>query len=426
MPYPLLAGTALLGLASPRAAHSGGYDTPILYTARHQGMGGTAIGHVDDASAVFHNPAGLARVRAGSLLGDFSLLTAHITSSPGSPDLPRGDGSYRSRESERIVAPLFLLGAAYRIATPVTVGLGVYPVASASAEYRAQNVLGRATVDRTRLVFIEASPAVAVRLRHNLGLALGYRVTLATLERVKGDAERPQEFDFSLRGVSWDGLRAGVQWQPNDHVALGVVYRHKIAPTLHADNAYAYADLTDAETTLVLPSKAGFGASGRWSRVLAALDLEYGFYSQNDRTTLRGFNPSLNKTEQVTNRFAWKDAVTVRAGTEYSFGADRQIAARAGYVFDGQVGNKAYPSAFGTPPTASHSVTVGGGYRRGGFALNLAAAYRVAATSVAPSDVAGSESCATCSKPGPEYNLAMLGLYLDFSFAFDAAPLFGS
>src|SRR5262245_66685499 len=92
---------ALLGgFAVAKPAFAGGYDTPILYSARHQGMGGTAIGYVDDASSIFHNPAGLARINSLNLLAGVDLLFGKITTSPGNPDLPKADGTYPSRTTE--------------------------------------------------------------------------------------------------------------------------------------------------------------------------------------------------------------------------------------------------------------------------------------------------------------------------------------
>ena len=56
------------GLFAASTVQAAGYDTPMLYSARHMGMGGAAIGSVDDPSALFHNPAGLARVRGGAVM----------------------------------------------------------------------------------------------------------------------------------------------------------------------------------------------------------------------------------------------------------------------------------------------------------------------------------------------------------------------
>jgi long-subunit fatty acid transport protein len=412
-----LALIASLAVAQP--AFAGGYDTPILYSARHQGMGGTAIGYVDDASSIFHNPAGLAKVESLNVLAGIDLLFGKITTSPGNPDLPKSDGTYPSRTTEPAVAPLFIVGAGYHLAPPIVVGLGVYPIAAISGEYATPNVLGRPTIDKTKLVFLEISPAVAVRLADKLSVGAGYRATISMLDRVKGDADNPREFDFSVKGTDFTGLRVGAQWQPIDMLSVGLVYRHRIQPKLHADRGYAYTDLTNAETTLTLPSKLGAGVAAQLDALKLAFDLEYGFYSQNGTSTLSGYNPTLNKTEQVTNYFEWQNAVTARLGGEYGLGAGK-FPVRLGYVFDGQVGNRAYPSAFGTPPTPSHSITAGAGYRAGKWQANVAGAYRFASTSIAPSEV--STSCAVCSKPGSEYSLQLIALYLDFSIDFDLSP----
>src|SRR5437868_4472495 len=79
----LPASSAALAVAlSAGQALAAGFDTPILYSARHQGMGGTAIGAVDDPSAGFHNPAGLQGVHGLGLLGDFSLILGRVRSTP--------------------------------------------------------------------------------------------------------------------------------------------------------------------------------------------------------------------------------------------------------------------------------------------------------------------------------------------------------
>ena len=79
----LTLATGLAALGSPALADASGYDTPMLYSARHMGMGGTAIGYVNDPSSLFHNPAGLGQVERGEVLGDFSLLLGGIHASPG-------------------------------------------------------------------------------------------------------------------------------------------------------------------------------------------------------------------------------------------------------------------------------------------------------------------------------------------------------
>jgi len=109
----------LLGVDSAGAA---GFDTPILYTARHQAMGGTAIAAVNDPSAGFHNPAGLQGVQGLAALGDFSLILGKVKATPST--------SSGNIESNTVVAPFFLLGGAYRAHQWLSAGRAVCPALS--------------------------------------------------------------------------------------------------------------------------------------------------------------------------------------------------------------------------------------------------------------------------------------------------------
>src|SRR5204863_4254579 len=108
----------------------------------------------------------------------------------------------------------------------------------------------------------------------------------------------------------------------------------------------------------------------------------------------------------------------------------QKIPIRVGYIYDGQVSNPHYPSAFGTPPVASHSGTLGVGWRTDKLSVNVATAYRFASTSISPRDTSDSDvgpggptsdryPCATCSRAGSDYSLWLTGAYLDVSYDFD-------
>jgi long-chain fatty acid transport protein len=433
--HRLALSLALLGALGSSRAHAGGFDTPILYTARHMGMGGAAVGYVDDPSALFHNPAGLSGVEGLEVLGDLSLLMGRITSSPGGfYEQTAADGTYPTRTSELVVAPAFLLGGGYRLGDWLVAGLAAFPVASASAEYRTTGTYfeggmptPRATINRTKLTFFEVTPGVAVDLPLGLSVGVGWRLTLAKLERVQGWKDDPEYFDFAVSGVDARGFRLGVQWRLRDVLSVGAVYRTRIEPRLTGDEGTAtYMEFEDLETSFVLPAKLGVGARGDLGDFGAAVDLEYGFYSQSQKTLLEadGLSPP------VENVFAWQNAVTLRLGAEYRVSG--RFPVRAGYVFDGAVSNAHYPSAFGTPPAASHSGTLGAGYRGEKLQVNLATAYRLATTRISPRDtdddsndgMADRYPCATCSKAGSDYSLWLVGAYIDVSYDFDLPSLF--
>ncbi len=414
MRLPLRLASAWLAalLLVPAAALGAGFDTPILYTARHQAMGGTAIGYVDDASATFHNPAGLGGVRGAEVLGDLSLILGRVRASP--------ERTVKSTESEPTLAPFFLLGGAVRLSELVSVGLGVFPVASGGAEYRYE-LAGNPIRDATSIVFAEATPALAISLPRDrflpgtLSLGAGYRASALWFTREKGKPEDPRLLNFDMFGTNFSGFRAGIQYRPAPVFGFGVVYRNEIEIETRADEVSVYTQTAeDATLSFVLPSKLGAGMVFDVGRVRLATDAEYAFQSQNRRSTLRGTLGST--TASVPNVFDWEDGVTLRFGAEYRLGdEERAYPLRAGYLFDKAVTNPAYPSAFGTPPSATHTLTFGGGYRTPRFQLNAAVTHRFGSAEIAPETLG--TGCAFCSYDG-DYSITMTGFYLDASVTF--------
>jgi long-subunit fatty acid transport protein len=409
--------TALL----PAAARAGGYDTPMLYSARHMGMGGTAIGYVDDPSAMFHNPAGLGHTNRLGVTADFSLLLAKVHTTP----------NIRAKDvdSELTVAPLFLLGGGLRVHKLVTVGLGVFPIAMAGATYKYPAT--NATIeDRTRLVFLEVTPGLALNLPGRVRVGAGYRVTYVSIERYQGVPDQPMTqaaLDFSMTGLNWKGFRVGAQWSALDWLQFGAVYRHKILTRVSNDQGHALVDFVNIETKFLLPSKLGVGARVDPGPVGIAIDGEYTFNSQNDSFDLSGMMvpapPPDMPFPPVPNVFDWKDEITVRAGLEYRLLGEptrRRLALRGGYVYDGKTTNPQYPSAFGTPPGPTHVFTLGAGWRGNSWQVNAAFARRAGSGAVSATELAmAPRRCAFCGQAGDDpYRIGVNGLYVDFSYAY--------
>lgn len=406
-----LIAAQLLASGSARAA---GFDTPILYTARHQGMGGAAIGYVDDPSAAFHNPAGLQGVNGLAFLGNFSLLLAHITGSPA----PAASAS--GIQSQLTVAPLFLAAAAYRMQSWLCVGLGVFPAASGGAEYQyAVPDSDEQQVNATTLVFYELTPLLSLNVPEDavlpgrLSVGVGYRATLATFERQQGDRENPRGLDLDLTGENFTGFRAGMQYRAGKLFSVGATYRNKVRVTTRADEATLLGmPAADVELPFILPAQFGAGIRSDFGRLGVAFDAVYTFQSQNDRTLLTatlGGTPA-----SLPNVFAWRDAFTLRFGLEVRLGPAEELPIRAGYVYDETVSNRTYPSAFATPPTPTRTFTLGAGYDARSWEINLALALRSGSTDVAPEELAPAASCPTCGFSG-EYAITTTGVYVDVS-----------
>jgi long-subunit fatty acid transport protein len=396
---------------SAERTRAGGFDTPILYTAKHQGMGGTAIGYVNDASAIFHNPAGLQNVQCFNAVGDLSLLMGRIQGSPAA------GADARSVKSELAVGPFFLIGAAYRIHPWITLGAAFYPVGYGGASYVYDNTAGNSVRDETRLVFFEASPAISVNVPRDewlpgwLSLGVGYRIDVVDFSRTQRVSGDPSNIDLSLNGTRATGVRVGLQWRADEHFSVGAVFRNEIDVRTSGNSGTAFGlPASDASLTFVLPAKLGLGARYDIDRFGFAVDGEYGFYSANDRQPVRaqvGGSPM-----EIANVFDWQNAITLRAGSEYRLGAEQNIPVRLGYVFDGKVTSTRFPSPFDTPPAPTHSLTAGAGIKIGALQFDVAYAYRFGSTTVHANDLAPRADCPLCGFAG-KYGLQLHGVYFD-------------
>lgn len=396
---------ALSGLSS--VAQADGYETPNLYSARHAGMGTTGISFADDPTAIFHNPAGM-DTDFISLIANLSLTFAVIDGSPAS--------NAESIESEVTIVPFFLLGANFKIIEGLTIGIAAFPVAAAGATYLYENSSGTELEDTLNLLFTEISPAISYELPGGVRLGAGYRITIATLSRYQGRADKDGNAtaQFEAIGVNYAGFRAGIQWRLFEFVSAGIVYRHKIEMTAtdESDVFFAGQPQDKVDAGLTLPSKLGFGVRGDYSGVGLAVDVEYGWHSQEKEETV-DFGNGL----ELTQVYEWTDGWTVHAGTEWELPWVEGLFLRAGYIWDENTTPAAYPSQWGTPPDHSHSISAGAGYETGPMSVNVAWSNRFGDGTSTEEDQEDRRPCVTCGLPG-DYAFTTNGAYVDFSWDF--------
>ena len=406
----------LLHLVVSSVAVAGGYDTPMLYAGEHMGLGGAAVAGVDDPSALFHNPAGLAQVRRGKALFHITYLSGDVTGSPGSTP------EATSITSEPTQAPFPLIGVAYRVRPKLVVGLGAFPIASAGASYVYETPLNTVT-DSTTLIFAEAGPALALDLGR-IRLGAGYRLTYLMLDRFSGGEGVDPTIDFTLEGTHASGLRLGLQGelidQPGLRLQAGVSYRHQVVMYPKDEQARAIGfPINDVTSRFILPSRLSDGMRAEWGHWAAALDLEYGFNSLNYKSTLSGVAevaPGVTQEVALDNLFGWRDALTYRLGLERSLTSGVKL--RAGGAYDETTSSKTYPTAFGTPPAPTMLAGVGVGYRLGPWTLDASVAHRRGETEVTAQDLAQAEEpCVFCSNAG-DYAISLTGAYMALGYEF--------
>ncbi len=421
-----------LGLVS--TARAGGYDIPILYSARHIGAGGTAVADVHDSSAIFHNPAGMGQIGRANLLIDVSILTGDLRATP----YILGP---QSIQSEPVVAPFGLLGASGRVHEYITIGGAVYPVAAASGEYKYElpDPSGNPVdvTDSTTLLFLEASPAIAVNIdKIGLRIGLGYRITFVTLDRSRNSPPAlgaiASDIDLNLSGFSFLGFRVGLQWRITDYLAVGLNYRSKTTtkvdesgdPNRTSGSPAGLGQLfTEASTEFVLPARLVAGMRFDWEQFAFKTDFEWGFNSQNDRATITVTDTS-GGTDMLQNVFDWNDQWTLRIGTVYRVAKER-VPIRLGFVYDSKTTSFQYPSGFSTPPKATYAATIGLGYDHGPWEINVAYARRFTRVTIDEPPPPGPTTslsqgellaeCPACGYAG-DYRFRINGFYLDFSY----------
>ncbi len=401
---------------SASTAMAGGYDIPILYTAKNIGMGGTGVAYVDNGASLYINPAGLGSVDKANLIVAASLLIGDLKATPfQSFAAPAGN-----IRSERTVAPFGLIGGAYRLNDYVVIGGAVYPVAAAAGEYK-YTFGGTNVTDETTLVFFEASPGIAVNIDQiGLSIGVGYRVTYVSLDRKRDSpvvGGLGTDINLKLTGFNWLGFRVGAQYKPTDWISLGINYRHKTTTDVDGRASGLGQTFDSGKSSFVLPSRVAGGVRFDWAAFSTAADFEWGFNSQNDRVSIQTDPESIFGPDGIPNIFEWRDQFTVRWGMEYRFSEQQQWPVRIGFIHDSKTANEAYPTAFGTPPASTYAVTVGMGYEHGPWEINAAYARRYGTTTVTDADVAPGLplACPACSGAG-DYEFRLSGIYVDFSY----------
>jgi long-chain fatty acid transport protein len=402
--------TAALGLSLvPGAARAGGLDLPVVYSARQAGMGGTAIAGVSDASAVYHNPAGLTGVRGLQVLGDLTFVLSNLETSPGYPN--------QNVQTGNSVAPAPFIAGAYRLNHYVAVGLGAYPIGAVSGTFHYTDVNGIPTVNSQNTVAFEVSPAVAVTPVKELSLGVGYRVTIIQFKRQLGGESNPVLVDVDTLGANFTGLRLGAQWRPLQELSLGLVFRPEVTVNTSANSGHLLGlAASNVQTTLTYPSKIGAGARLDLESVSFAADYEFVWNSQFKTIHLSGDLPGQApiSTDFVFN---WSDSSTVKLGVEYRL--TPRIALRGGYAWDGPFANMHYPDTFAQPAASGNYVTLGAGYTGDTWAVNLAVSYRPDETTVIHSqDIASQAECRFCTYAGTYASRLDMAL-VDFSKDFD-------
>jgi long-chain fatty acid transport protein len=371
----------------PAAASGAGYG---IYEqgAAVLGMAGAGTASVNDASAMFYNPAAMTGIPGTRLYAGGSLIQV-FTSFAGKAPFPGFGVTEEMKPTRAFPGTAYLT---HRFEGPWAIGLGYNSPFGLSTEWKnVGQFTGRYIVVRADLRTYNYSIGAARELGKQKKLSIGFggnlvycRATLANRHFIAapgGGGGQLEIAEFGLTsnvtpGYGWNG---GLTWTPTKDWKVGLTYRGRVVN--HADgdanitqfstgdpqvDAAVTASLPPdqpASTVLILPSIASLGLAWHWGSA-------WTFEGDAVHTGWKAFkdlpiyfqNTTSANTRTIEN---YDNSLAVRVGAERR----AAITWRAGYYYDQAAA-----------PTESLSPTIPDADRHGvtaGFGMGLLADKRL-------------------------------------------------
>jgi long-chain fatty acid transport protein len=335
----LVPGTVILSLclvlAGAKKGMAGGYVIPHQ-TSRGLGLSNALTAGVDDASAVYYNPAALSEVQGDQFLA--SGIYIHVASS-----VENSGRKVVNKHDDNYLATLF---ASYHIpGTDFTLGLGSYSPFGLATTY--EDDLTRFAARKTELKPIYVTPALSWHpsRQFSVGAGLSFVHASGLLSRSLCFASVPGGCGFEGKLRITDAANAftynlGLLWKPNDRIKFGFSYRARA--DLRFDSADVKFDaLAPAKTSAKIspiPLPPVINAGLFWQISPAwGVEFVYEFTRWSEFKHLKAsFSSPIVQGPLFLTGFSlpqdWRDTSTLRLGTFYKI-TDR-IEVRTGIGLD--------------------------------------------------------------------------------------------
>jgi long-chain fatty acid transport protein len=364
--------TCVVLASAPAFAAGFGVDT---HDARAMAMASAMKAHVDDASAVFYNPAGLIMGRTLDIQVGDTLIIPSINYKSPSPVV--------SSNTESQVVPPPHAYVAYALNDDLSVGIGFFSPFGLVVPWP-PDWQGRFQTIRTELKTYFINPSAAIRISDWLRVGGGLQIIRSTAQLSRALKFPTQEGKIELGGGGWAfGGNVGfmVDAIPRK-LTFGATYRsgatYDINGNAHFSNIPPEFQGTihdqPAKTTVHLPHVFGVGVAA-WpiQNLRLAFDAEYnGWQSINNLTiSFPQTPPTPPATLGPLDTFLlknWKHTWNYHLGGEYTF--NEQWRVRAGVILDPTPG-PADTLTPDLPDTDRVNVSAGVGYRYYNFNFDV-------------------------------------------------------
>ena len=379
--------TLALAIAAGNAT-AGGFEKATLWDAKYSALAGAAVSSVDDSSAIFFNPAGLA-------FADSNDIALHVSPTFTKVNGPaKGSGSYVEGENNFVPAGGFT--GLYKLNDKFTMGYGVYASGGASASYEnvtVGNDIGPFTSKTgdysTKISIVEAGLALAYRINNNWAVGGTYRITYAAadinlMSTVGAGGASIQYKDMT--GFEYFGVRLGTQYRSDDNkFGWGLNYRSEVS--VDADGHYK-SDIGipagvgggtangNVTASTMLPTQISTGIDYAITEDWTIFnELTWSNYENIDAIKFSGDGVPVSQINT-----GWNNQINIRLAGEYT-GIDGW-ALRGGYILTLPVVPEELAAPTFSTPANAHTITLGAGttLMDGKVDLDMAAEYNYART----------------------------------------------
>jgi long-chain fatty acid transport protein len=319
---------AIILTTSASAAFAGGYSIP-LQTTESIGQAAALTAGVDDASAVFYNPAALTEVKENQVSAD--VIYINTVSS-----IENDGARARNKRDDALLPTLF---ASYRLPDmPITLGMGVYSPFGFATTYNAAGITRFASI-RSELRTIYVTPSVAWSWTPWLSLGAGVSYVRSSAVFTRSVFLGGPEGHLRLTGTDHSyAYNLGVLIKPIDSVKIGFTYRSKVDLNFDGgDVKFSLGPVTSTKARdlhVPLPQLISVGANWEINPNWAVeFVYDHTRWSQFDHLKARFDTPLLGGL--IPGFFipqGWRDTSTFRFGTRYKVNESLEL--RGGVILD--------------------------------------------------------------------------------------------
>ena len=335
----LLAASLLLSAATTFGA---GYQIN-LEGLRQVAMGGTGTAWPWDASTIFYNPGGRARLKG---IQAYVSVSAIMPSTAFSNQVNSGTTPTNIRSNPQTFTPFNVyIGGPVQENSRIALGLGIYTPAGSGLQWD-NNWLGKYLVQDIELRTVFFQPTISYKVSEFLAVGAGFVYGVGSLAFSEalpvhstlgsGHDDGQASLNGNATGV---GFNAGAQFKLSDELQFGITYRSQVNMSISSGSAKftVPASLRDSfpnthfDSQLPVPQVISFGVGYRINAWTLQADFNYTGWNSFDSLRFN-FSQHTSSLQDIHAPRHYRNTFTPRIGATYKI--NKIVAVMAGGAYD--------------------------------------------------------------------------------------------